>query len=113
MFYSVLELMIVNGGIMHDYAVLSTAFDKYIEFYLGNNKFSILDNDCLVFKEMIIWIRTIEKLLFDDLEKEKELITVLIHCYFNIVTKNFLPMLEMSTRKNRYVLFLIFNYNCI
>jgi len=93
--------MIADGGIMHDYAVLSIAFDKYIEFYLGNNTFSILDCDCLLFKEMIIWIHTIEKLLFENLDKEKELITVLIHCYFNIVTKNFIPMLEMSTRKNR------------
>lgn len=103
--------MIADGGIMHDYAVLSIAFDKYIEFYLGNNTFAILDNDCLLFKEMIIWIHTIEKLLFENLDIEKELITVLIHCYFNIVTKNFIPMLEMSTRKNRYYS-LIFNFNC-
>ncbi|XP_060859886.1 midasin [Metopolophium dirhodum] len=96
------RLMIADGGIMHDYAVLSLAFDKYIEFYLGNSTFSILDKDCVLFKEMIIWIHTIEKLLFENLDKEKELITVLIHCYFNIVTKNFLPMLEMSTRKNRH-----------
>jgi len=93
--------MITDGGIMHDYAVLSIAFDKYIDFYLGNNKFSILDKDCLQFKEMVIWIRTIENLLFENLDKEKEFITVLIHCYFNIVTKSFLPMLEMSTRKDR------------
>ncbi|KAE9533494.1 hypothetical protein AGLY_009132 [Aphis glycines] len=94
--------MITDGGIMHDYAVLSIAFDKYINFYLGNNTFAILDRDCLLFKEMIIWIHTIENLLFENLDKEKEFITVLIHCYFNIVTKSFLPMLEMSTRKNRH-----------
>lgn len=93
--------MVTDGGIMHDYAVLSTAFDKYINFYLGNNTFAILDGDCLLFKEMIIWIQTIENLLFENLDKEKEFVTVLIHCYFNIVTKSFLPMLEMSTRKNR------------
>lgn len=93
--------MITDGGITHDYAVLSIAFDKYIDFYLGNNTFSILDKDCLQFKEMLIWIHTVENLLFENLDKEKEFITVLIHCYFNIVTKSFLPMLEMSTRINR------------
>jgi len=94
--------MIEDGGMMHDYAILSIAFDNYIDFYLGNDLFSILDKDCLLFKEMTIWIHTIEKLLFENLDKEKEFITVLVHCYFNIVTKNFLPILEMSTRKNRY-----------
>jgi len=43
------SLMIADGGIMHDYAVLSIAFDNYIDFYLGNDTFSILDNDCLLF----------------------------------------------------------------
>lgn len=97
-----LGLMIDDGGILHDYAILSIAFDKYIDYFLGNISFAIIDNDCLRFKGMIIWIRTVEKLLFEHLDKEKEFITVLIHCYFNIVIKNFLPMLEMCTRFKRY-----------
>lgn len=94
--------MIANGGIYHDYAILSIAFDDFIDYFMSESSFIINECNCLLFKEMIIWIRTIENILFENFDKKSELETVLIYCYYSVVVKHFIPMLESMTIEQKY-----------
>lgn len=87
--------MLEDSGLLHDYAVLSMAFDELINYFLKKSSWNISEHNCVRFKEMIIWTRTIEKMLFENLEKESEFVTVTIFCYFNVIVKHFLPMIEV------------------
>lgn len=93
--------MIAEGGILHDYAIMSIAFDDFIDYFLNEHSLTINECDCLLFKKMIIWIRTIENILFDVLDKGNEFVTVLIYCYFSVVVKRFVPMMEQVTREEK------------
>lgn len=100
--YFILEKMIAEGGILHDYAILSIAFEDFLDFFMGENSLVINESDCLLFKELIIWTRKIDKILFEILDEKSELVTVLIFCYFNVIVKHFVPMIESMTRGERY-----------
>lgn len=91
--------MIAEGSIFHDFAVLSIAFNNFVDYFLSEPSLTINEHDCLLFKEMIIWTRTIEKTLFTILDKESEFVTVLIYCYFSVVVKHFVPMMEAVTKE--------------
>lgn len=93
--------MIADGGILHDYAILSTAFDNFIDYFLNENSLTINNYDSLSFKKMIIWLRTIERILFDVLDKENEFVTVLVYCYFSVVVKHFIPMIELVAKEKK------------
>lgn len=94
--------MITEGGILHDYAILSIAFEDFLDYFMGENSLIINESDCLLLKEMIIWTRKIEKILFEKLDDKSELVSVLIFCYFNVIVKHFVPMMESMTRGERY-----------
>lgn len=93
--------MVADGGKLHDYAMLSLAFDDFIEYFMSEYTIKISECDCLLLKEMIIWTRTIEQILFKTLDKESEFVGVLIHCYFSVIVKHFVPMMESITRGER------------
>lgn len=90
-----------NDGILHDFSVLSIVFDDLIDYFLNDSSLLINESDCLLFKEMVIWTRTIEKMLFDKLGNESEFITVLIHCYFKVVIKHLIPIMESITNEKK------------
>lgn len=87
-----------NDGILHDFSVLSIVFDDLIDYFLNDSSLLINECDCLLFKEMVIWTRTIEKMLFNKLDNKSEFITVLIHCYFKVIIKHFIPTMESITK---------------
>lgn len=90
-----------NDGILHDFSVLSIVLDDLVDYFLNDSSLLINEADCLLFKEMIIWTRTIEKMLFNELDNESEFITVLIHCYFKVIIKHFIPTMESITREKK------------
>lgn len=94
--------MVENGGIYHDFAILSIAFDDFIDYFMTEHSFIINECNCLLFKEMIIWIRTIENIFFENLDKKSEFETVSIYCYFSVVVKHFIPMLESMIEEQKY-----------
>lgn len=101
LFFS-LGKMIVNGGIYHDYAILSIALDDFTEYFMGDHLLVINEYNCLLFKEMIIWTRTIENILFENTENKSEFETVLIYCYFSVIVKYFIPMMESMISGEKY-----------
>lgn len=94
--------MIANGGMFHDYAILSIAFDDFLDYFMGEYSLIIDERNSLLVKEMIIWTRTIEKNIFENLDKQNEFVTVLIYCYFSAVVKHFIPMTDTMTTLNKY-----------
>lgn len=94
--------MIAEGGILHDYAILSIAFEDFLDYFMSESSLIISENDCVLLKEMIIWTRKIEKILYEKLDKKSEFVTVLIFCYFSVIVKHFVPMMESLTRGDRY-----------
>lgn len=93
--------MIADGGMLHDYAILSIAFEDFLNYFLGDNSLVIDTSNCLLLKEMIIWTRKLEQIIFEKLNKEDEVITVLLYCYFSIIVKHFIPMMENLTKGGR------------
>lgn len=94
--------MVAEGYIFHDFAILSIAFNDFLDVFLSEPSLIINEHDCLLFKEMIIWTRTIEKILFAILNEKSEFVTVLIYCYFSVIVKHFVPMMETITKKAKY-----------
>lgn len=94
--------MIAEGGMLHDYAILSIAFDDFLDYFMGEHSIIINESNYLLLKEMIIWTRKIEEILFEKLDKESEFVTVLIFCYFSVIVKHFVPMMESMTRGEKY-----------
>jgi hypothetical protein len=89
--------MIADGGMLHDYAILSIAFEDFLDYFMGEKSLTIDEFNCLLLKEMIIWTRTIEKILYEKLDKESEYVSVLIYCYFYVIVKHFVPMMQDVT----------------
>lgn len=93
--------MIADGGMLHDYAILSIAFEDFIDYFLDKNSLLINEHNCLLIKEMVIWTRTIDKLLYANLNKDSEFVTVLMYCYFCVIINHFMPMMHNITRIER------------
>lgn len=93
--------MISNGGILHDYAILSNVFDDLINYFLTDHAINIDENNCMRFKEMIIWYRIIEKKIFDKRNKENEFIIVLVYSYFNVIVGHFIPLMELMIKNKK------------
>jgi len=89
--------MIIDGGMKHDYAIISIAFDNFINFFMSESTLIIDEYNCLLLKEIIIWARTVERILFERIDNENELIIVSIYCYFNVIVNNFIPILDSIT----------------
>lgn len=93
--------MIADGGILHDYAILSIAFENYLNYFLVESSLVINTSSCTLFKEIIIWSRKLEQIIFEKLNEDSEFITVLLYCYFSIIVKHFIPMMENLSRVGR------------
>lgn len=103
--------MIADSGILHDYAILSIAFEDFLDYFLSENSLIIDEFNCLLLKEMIIWTRTIDKILYEKFDKESEFVSVLIYCYFCVIVKHFVPLMQDVTRREeRLYHFYVFNY---
>lgn len=89
--------MIIDGGIKHDYAIISIAFDNFINFFMSESALIIDEYNCLLLKEIIIWSRTVERILFENINDGNELTVVSIFCYFNVIVNNFIPMMDSIT----------------
>lgn len=100
-YFIVLEIMIADGGMLHDYAILSIAFEDFVDYFMGDNSLIVDEFNCLLIKEMIIWTRQIEKFLYEILNKDSEYVTVLMHCYFCVIVKHFVPMMQDITRRKK------------
>lgn len=89
--------MIEDGGIKHDYAVVSNAFNDFINFFMHKSTLIIDEYNCLLLKEIIIWTRTVEENIFGSTDYENEFVVVLIHCYFNVIINHFIPIMDSIT----------------
>ncbi|XP_050541449.1 midasin [Daktulosphaira vitifoliae] len=94
--------MIQDGGMLHDYAVFSAAFDDFIDYFLNEYSLVIDEINYRSFKEIICWTRTIEKLIYLNLEKNAEFLIVLTYCYFSVIVKHFIPLSESITIGEKY-----------
>ncbi|XP_025407976.1 midasin-like [Sipha flava] len=97
------NIMIADGGMLHDYAILSIAFEDFLDYFMGEKSLTIDEFNCLLLKEMIIWTRTIEKILYEKLDKESEYVSVLIYCYFYVIVKHFVPMMQDVTGREERI----------
>ncbi|VVC30846.1 ATPase, dynein-related, AAA domain,von Willebrand factor, type A,AAA+ ATPase domain,P-loop [Cinara cedri] len=96
------KIMISNGGILHDYAILSNAFEDFINYFLNDHSVNINEFNSTRFKELIIWTRTIEKKIFENLKEKNEFVTVLVYSYFNVIVKHFIPIIESMIKTEKY-----------
>lgn len=93
--------MISNGGILYDYAILSNVLDDFLMHFITDHTVNIDELSYYRYREILIWSRTIEARIFDNLDKENELIFVLVHSFFNIIVKQFLPVLESVVKNEK------------
>lgn len=96
----VLEAYIERGGIFHDYAILSLALDDFIDFFMEEHSLKIDERNCHIFKKIIYYIRLVERKILGNDDKPEYVVT-LIHCYFDFVVEQFLPMIESISRGER------------
>lgn len=89
--------MIADGGIKCDFAIISIAFNKFVDFFMNESTLIINEYNCLLFKEIIIWTRTVEQTLFEKIDTENEFVVVLIHCYFKVIVNHFIPVMNSIT----------------